>query len=70
MYTTQTPKEIGLKLRLLRNGKQLSRLELAEELDGITEGMIKQWEDGRVEIRFSSLLKFCNFYKIKINHFL
>lgn len=58
------------KIKLLRKLHQLTPDQLARRLgETVTGQQVKQWEDGKIEPRFSTLLKICDVFGIPIETF-
>jgi len=58
------------KIKLLRELHLLTPDQLARRLgETVTGQQIKQWEAGKIEPRFSTLLKICDIFGIPIETF-
>lgn len=61
--------DIGLKIRELRNKKNISIIQIAEHL-GVTEQAIYKYEAGKSEPSITGLEKLSNLFGIKISELL
>lgn len=57
------------RIRLLRDLKGISQLELAHEL-GVSRSVINSWENGYINISLRQLVKLSYYYKVPIDYIL
>lgn len=60
-------KEIGLRIKSLRNKNSMTQEELAKKIDK-TESSIRKYEKGLVEIPLSVLQEIANTFNVNISH--
>ena len=60
-------KEFSIKLKELRESKNLSQENLAKELK-VSRGKVGHWETGRTEPSLEELVKISNFFNCRLDY--